>query len=440
MVYITHLSPVTDAKKIGFTSLISIVIGSQIGSSVFMLPSELAGYGYYNVMGWMITGVAAMLLAAVFAMLANYFPKTGGPHVFVQATFGETAAFYTGWTYWVISWFSSTAVIITAVEYLLPVIGSNSPLLSTTLQILLIIIIMLVNLKGVHAAGHTEIVLTVLKCVPLIIIPAIALLYFNVELLDTAPSIQTQQPLSIMSELSLLMLWGFVGLECATAPAGSVINPKSTIPLAIVLGTLIVALTYLINSIALMGIIPADVLKQSSAPYVDVSQILFGGDWYILMAIITSAVCIGTLNAWVLTSGQIALGLAQDKLFPKCFLTLNSHGAPKLGIVISCLGTIPFLLFLNASAIRHIVEYSGIAFLFVYLICAISLFKYELSHHTGYFKQLIALLACLFCLWVLVNTSTDKLLISTVFLLSGIPIRVYLMRQREKTLQVTEHA
>lgn len=419
------------AQKLGFSSLISIVIGSQIGSSVFMLPSELAGYGYYNIIGWLMTGVAAIVLASVFALLASRFPKTGGPHVFSQAAFGKTVAFYSGWTYWVISWFSSTAVIITAIEYLLPIFGNVTNTTATAMQISLILVIMWVNLRGVCAAGRTEILLTCLKCIPLLIIPITALFYFQSDYLIIEPTIQKRAPGSVMSELALLMLWGFVGLECATAPAGSVIKPRTTVPLAIITGTAIVAVTYLINSIALMGIIPPNELQLMTAPYVDVSQILFGGDWYILMAIITSIVCIGTLNAWVLTSGQIALGLAQDKLLPPNFAVLNKFDAPKLGIVLSCMGTIPFLIFLDASSIRNIVEYSGVAFLFVYLISAIALAKLQIDWNAPHYQRVVPLIAGVFCLWVLGNTNLKTIALSCLFILSGTPIRLYLRASSE---------
>ena len=135
----------------------------------------------------------------------------------------------------------------------MPVIGSNSNELATTLQISLVSLVMLINLRGIQAAGFSEIILTILKCIPLLIIPIIALFNFNFDYLQIQAPVSDQSFASIMSKLTLLMIWGFVGVECATAPAGSTHNPKRNIPLAIITGTGIVAAIYLLNSIAIMG-------------------------------------------------------------------------------------------------------------------------------------------------------------------------------------------
>ncbi|KJV91292.1 putrescine-ornithine antiporter domain protein [Rickettsia amblyommatis str. Darkwater] len=68
-----------------------------------------------------------------------------------------------------------------------------------------------------------------------------------------------------------------------------------------------------------MGLIPASELISAKAPYADAASLLFGGKWSSVMTVIASIICIGTLNAWVLTSGQIALGL-QKTVYYRNFL------------------------------------------------------------------------------------------------------------------------
>lgn len=131
---------------------------------------------------------------------------------------------------------------------------------------------------------------------------------------------------------------GFIGLESATTPAGAVENPSKTIPRAIVLGTLTVALIYILNSLGIMGVVPSTQLMNSHAPYVDAAQVIFGGNWHLLISLLASIVCIGTLNAWMLTSSQIAFGLAQDGLFcQKCLkniINLVRHIIVLLSVVL----------------------------------------------------------------------------------------------------------
>ena len=416
------------SNKLGFWSVFSIVTGSQIGSGVFMLPGSLAPYGVWGLFGYLVAGGGALALCYVFASLCARLPYTGGPHVYVQHAFGKTAGFFSGWTYWLISWISTTAVVVTSIGCLSPFFVNYSPVFYLLLEIILLIIITLINLKGVHIAGSTEFFLTLLKFVLLIILPVVALFYFNKQNLVVNKTIElSQSNFNILSKVTFLTLWGFIGLESATTPADAVYNPSVTIPKAVILGTLSVALLYVLNFIGVMGAVPAQILIDSKAPYVDVAQYIFGGNWHFLIAVVISIVCIGTLNAWVLTSGQIALGLSQDGLMPKIFSKKNKYNAPVVALIISNIAIVPLLIFIAsksfAEQILIIIDLSITAFLFVYLICCLSFFKLLLKEKkhkiSNYF---ICGVALMFCLWVIYATPGNILLLSCLFVVSGIPM------------------
>ena len=156
-------------KKLGFGAVLAIVFGSQIGSGIFVVPSALAPFGTFSVLGWILAGLGALLLAFVFAGLCEAFPKTGGPHVYVHKMFGRLPAFFTGWTYWLISWISSSVVVITAIACLHPFFGEyQSPLLYLALEILLLISLTYINCRSVVLSGKLQFVLTVLKFIPFV--------------------------------------------------------------------------------------------------------------------------------------------------------------------------------------------------------------------------------------------------------------------------------
>lgn len=429
----------SNTQKLGFWAVFALVTGSQIGSGIFMLPSALAPYGKFSIIGWLIAGAGAILLALVFAQLCAWFPKTGGPHVYVQHAFGNSAAFFTGWTYWVISWISTAVVVIAAIGYLTPLLGIQSLVLNLILEILLLVSITYLNLQGAAVAGKAEFFLTLLKIIPLIIIPFFALFFFNASNLAPQTGLTFTESIPLLGRVVLLTLWGFIGLESATTPAQSVYNPSKTIPKAIVTGTLCVALIYLINSIAIMGIIPFDILAKSAAPYAAAVKIMVGGNWHLLISLIACLICVGTLNAWVLTSGQIALGLANDALVPSIFGKTNNAGAPVIPLLISCLGTIPLLVAtINhglAAQVLTIIDFSVTAFLFVYAICCSAFLKIVmqkrqlLTHWWIHF--LYGMLALLFCGWIIYNTPLRALLIASFFCLSGIPLYIsFLVRKK----------
>lgn len=415
------------SKKIGFWSVFAIVTGSQIGTTVFIAPVSLAPYGFFSLMGWLLSGVGAISLCLVFAGLCSRYPETGGPHAYIKNLFGPVAAFFTGWTYWIVSFVSTTVVVITAIASLNPFLGSISQFSEIVLQITLLAAITLLNLRGVQAAGKVEFILIVLKFIPLIIIPAAALFYFKESNFILAKSIKSLPTSTVLSQVTLLTFFGFIGLECATAPAGEVENPSVTIPKAIIVGTLSVASLYFLNSIGIMGMLPGSELAIAKAPYIDVSKAIFGGKWYLLVSLVASIVCIGTLNAWILASGQIVLGLAQDQLMPKVFARKNIHGAPYFGIILSSL-VIAVLLVLTAQGslskqINAIIDISVSSFLFVYLICSLAFFKLKIQEKSlSIFNALYGCFAIIFCVWVICKTQIDTLLIALLFVLSGLPM------------------
>jgi len=416
------------SRKIGFWSVFALVTGSQIGTGVFMLPAALAPFGIMSLGGWVISGLGAVMLALVFAKLCSQFPRTGGPHAYVQAMFGNSAAFFTGWTYWVISWVSTCAVITGCIGYLSPLIGDHPPFVDLILEIVLLLMITAVNFRGVKVAGNVEFFLTALKTIPLLLVPVAALFFFKPSNFAVIEHVSSPWDLSqMLSHVALLTLWGFVGLESATTPAGSVENPAKTIPRAVVMGTLFVAILYVINSISIMGATPASVLATSKAPYADTARFIFGGNWHLGISLIAAIVCIGTLNAWMLASGQIALGVAQDGLMPAIFARKNKHGAPWWALLISCAGIVPLLFLTQDQNLAHqvntIIDFSVTAFLFVYGICCLAYLKmlYQ-SQKSSFLQWLCGLIALSFCIWVIAATPAKTLLISSGFTLSGLPI------------------
>ncbi|HQS84063.1 MAG: amino acid permease [Alphaproteobacteria bacterium 16-39-46] len=421
------------SRKIGFWSVFALVTGSQIGSAVFMLPANLAPYGILGLMGWAISGVGAVALALVFGKLCSWLPRTGGPHVYVNKAFGPHFAFFTGWTYWVISWVSTPVVIVASIGYLTPLIGVHSSSFNLSLEIGLIFIITLLNLQGVKAAGRAEFFLTLLKIIPLIVMPIMAFFIFNKDCFLTELPVSSNSISHSLSAVTLLTLWAFIGVESATTPAGSVENPSKTIPKAIVLGTICVAILYFFNSLSIMGVVPGSELMNSPAPYADAAQRIFGGNWHLIISVMASIVCIGTLNAWVLASGQISSGLAQDGLLPGFFAKKNKKEAPYYSLFMSFFGIVPLLILTSqenlARQMNMILDFSVTAFVFVYLICCFAFFKLLPSHQKRtFFVYVYGGVALLFCVWILYETPLKTLLISGAFTVTGIPL--FLWRYR----------
>ena len=274
-------------NKMGFAAVLAIVFSSQIGAGILTLPSQLAPYGMFGVYGWIFAGVEAMLLAFIFSELCSIFPITGGPHIYVQKTFGNTAAFFTGWTYWVASLVSNIVLVITAIGCLAPFFPSASPIFYTILEIFLLLMLMWVNCTSIKLSGRLETVLTLLKFIPFAIVPVAILGKFDASNINLLPIHADQSSFNLLISVLSTSFFCFIGVECATTPAGSVENPSKTIPRAILFGTFCVTLIYFINNLAVMGILSSEILAKSSAPFVDAVRIAFGTNISFALAIIT---------------------------------------------------------------------------------------------------------------------------------------------------------
>ncbi|MDR2067543.1 MAG: amino acid permease [Holosporaceae bacterium] len=411
------------SKKLGFKSVFAIVFGGQVGSGIFMLPATLAPYGIWAVFGWCLSGLGAILLAIVFGELCSRFPNTGGPHAYVKETFGQIPSFFVGWCYWLVSWISTSVVIVASIAYLNPFIGNVSSFASLLLEIALLVVLAAVNCKSVGLAGKMEFFLMILKFMPFIIVPALIIQDFNLANITVSTDLAHLSPFRLLSSVTVLCLWGFIGVECATTPAGSVQNPSKTIPRAIILGTCAVALVYFINSTAIMGVMPGSSLAASKAPFADAVNIVAGKNISLLLSLAASIVCAGTANAWVLTSAQASLGLAQDGLLPKIFAKRNSEDSPYVGVLISCFGTVVILVLTKNESISeqvaHIVNFSVTAFLMVYIICCAAFLKIMLKERRiG--KLIIGTLAATFCSLTVADAAWQSILISVLFFASGV--------------------
>ncbi len=426
-------------KKMGFWSVSSLVIGSQIGSGIFLLPASLGAFGAIGLTSWLITATGAILLALVFARLCTRFAKTGGPHVYVEAAFGKTAAFYCAWTYWVISWVSTTAVLIAIVGYLTPVLGKMTSIATITVEIVVLGLIMWINVLGVRRAGQVEFVFALLKILPLLIVPVAGLWFLNTS--HFTPFNPTEYTtLGALNAAALFTLWGFIGVESATTPADSVDNPQKTIPRAIVFGTLIVAFVYMFSTFVIMGVLPSSLLTHSVAPFSDAASVIFGGNWHIFISLAAAIVCIGTLNAWVLTSSQIALGAANDGHFPAIFSVKNKNNVPIWGLVISSMGIIPILLLtLDVDLIAQvntIIDVSVTAFLLIYLGCVVSYLKLWAvdwqAKKSKIIECVIGIFALIFCGWALWSSGFTVVFYALLITGTGIPIYVWKQNNRSK--------
>ncbi len=429
------------SKEIGLWTATSLVIGNMIASGLFMLPATLAIYGGISLVGWLISGAGAICLALVYSWLSKLQPSaTGGPYAYTREGMGTFPAFLVAWGYWISVWCTNAAIAVAFVSYLtafIPALGSN-PFLSIGTGLSAIWFLTWINTKGIREAGLVQIITTILKLAPLLVITIGGLFYLNAD--HFIPfNVSSQSNLSAITSTTTLTLFAFLGLECATIPSGNVKNAEKTVSRATIIGTLLTTFIYIAGTVAVMGLIPPSILQASQAPFADAAASIWGEEARYLVAGGAVISTFGALNGWILIQGQMPMAAARDHLFPRIFAKENKNGTPAIGIIISSL-LISVLMSLNftrtlADTYTFMVLLTTLTVLVPYLFSIISFVMLASKHETlSGFKLVIAVFAFLYSMWAIIGAGEETVYWGFVLLMAGLPFYAYIQIKRNSSL------
>jgi APA family basic amino acid/polyamine antiporter len=423
---------VKEERQLGIWSCAALVVGNMIGSGIFLLPASLAAFGTVSLLGWGFTAAGSIFVALVFARLASIVPKAGGPYAYTREAFGDFAGFWIAWGYWVALWSGNGAIAIAFASYLsvfFPWIAQNR--WSTgVIAAAAVWTLTAVNCSGIRRAGELQVVTTILKLAPLVLLATVGLFFIDSD--NLTPFNASGKPLfSAVSAVAALTLWSFLGLESATVPAGNVKDPEKTIPRATVVGTIVTAVVYVLSTVTVMGALPRESLATSGAPFADAARAMWG-DWaYYLVGFGAVISCFGALNGWMLLAGQVPMAAARDGLFPRAFARLNNRGVPAFAMIFAAI-LISILLIFNYSGTSGLVE----IFSFIILLATLSsLVPYAFCSLAPLLLQrsrrgwLLCAIAFAYSVWAAWGSGAETVLYGFILFLLGIPAYVLLRRE-----------
>ena len=426
----------TKSQKIGLLTTTSLVVGNMIGVGIFVLPAVLSSYGSISLLGWIFTATGALILAKIFSNFSRIIvSKSGGPYIYSKAGFGDFIGFLVAWGYWIACWVGNGAIaiaIIGAASFFIPELATNS-ILSVSLGLALIWIFTWINARGIKDSGKIQLVTTIFKILPLLFVIIVGLFFFE---FDNFPAFNLtgESNFSAISAVATLTLYAFLGIECATIPAGNIENPDKTIPRATMLGTIIVTILYILGTVVLFGVLPLDILQNSPAPFAEAAKIIGGnyGGYFVAVGVLISG--IGVLNGWILITGQISMATAKDDLFPDFFKKENKNGAPVNGFIIGgVLSSIVMLMNYTEGLVEQfefIVQLTVLVILMPYLFTAASyaLIVIEKKLHTkSWIKTFIlSALGFAYSFWAIYGSGYETVFYGFLLMLIGIPVYIYM--------------
>ncbi|MFE1901304.1 APC family permease [Streptomyces yangpuensis] len=337
-------------RSFGLTVATALIIGTIIGVGVFNLPTSLATYGPISLVSMGLTTVGALALALLFAALSRRMPADGGPYAYARTAYGNTLGFFSAWSYWITAWAGNAAIAVGWVLYVEVFLNKgHNRFVSVLLVLVGLWLPALVNLVGVRQMGLVQVVTTVLKFAALAFMATVGL--FFVDGANYSPAnISGESTVAAIGGGMAIGLFSYLGVETVAVAAGKVRDPDRNIPRSTVIGTLATAVVYMLSLVAVFGILPAERLKDSTAPFSDAANAIFGGTWagnVMAVAVIISG--LGALNGWTMICAEMPLAAAHDGLLPARFKQLSGKGVPAFGVVVSTV----------LASVAVIVNYSG---------------------------------------------------------------------------------
>jgi APA family basic amino acid/polyamine antiporter len=425
--------PAAGGRTLGFWMATALVVGNIIGAGIFAMPAALAPYGLNALTGWLVTVLGCACLALAFAELARRFPRDDGPYAYTLRAFGPWAAFFVMWCYWVSVWVANAAIAIAVIGYVLyfvPQLAAN-PLAPPVAALGLVWLFVLINLRGARTAGWVQVLTTALK-----LLPSFAVILLGLGVLITRPHLYTQHlppnPASWreVASVSSLTLFAMLGLECATIPAARVRDPARNIPRATLAGTLIAAGLYVCISVVPMFLIPQAQLAASGAPFADLFAQRLGGQWGGWIAAFCAISGLGALNGWTLVIGEVTQSMARHGGFPQGLAQENSRAAPARAFILSGIVTSVMLLMNYVGSVGSVFAFFSVAATILtiplYVLDPLAVLRLRRAGDTtrsvGPFTAAAAILAVVYCAWIVWGVEAKPLIWGTLLGVAGIPV------------------
>ncbi|MDG2536918.1 amino acid permease [Dyella jiangningensis] len=425
-------------KKMGLVGASSLVVANMVGTGLFLLPSSLANVGSVSILGWVVAAIGASALGLVFAHLAMVEPKAGGPYAYARDHVGRFPAFQTNLLYWFANVIGNVAIAVSVTGYLAIFFPSlKHPWVANACTAAIIWLFVWVNTRDAKLVGGFTTVSTIAGIVPIAFVGLFGWFWFQPQVFMESWNPGGVPLHSAIERSASIALWAFLGVESAAVSAGVIENPKRNVPLATIIGLLISTVIYISCCTVLMGVIPGKELRISGAPFAEAARMMLGPWAAIGISLAAILKAAGSLVGWILIVAQSAQAAANDGMFPARFAQTNRHGMPVQNLVITGLMMMVMLLVSTspdvATQFAHITDATVILMSVPYIYSVVAMWRLNrtLGMTSGKMQLFIVvgLVACLYCLSVVLGQSAELDRKALLVLLISTPLFALIKRR-----------
>ncbi|CAM3261002.1 Amino acid permease [Sphingomonas antarctica] len=401
----------------------------MVGSGVFLIPAQLAPYGWTGLVAWGVAIPGALLIAYILSELAAARPGATGAVAIVGEGLGPLPGLIIGWSYWVAVWAVNAIIALTAVRYLARFVPelTATPLATALGATALVWALTALNLGGARGAGRFQVATTLLKLLPLI---AVVLILIGLAFGSSGQfSASPHTPFSggSLSTALTLTFFPLVGFECASLAAERVRDPARNILRATLFGTALTGAFYFVISNGIVFALPEATVAAADAPVAMFVEIFWGRGAGLIIAAFAAIAAIGCLNGWVLMQGELPLGMARAGLLPRWFAHTTGRDASARSVLLASglasllilSGTIPGM----ENVLNFMLRLTTASTVWLYAGACVAALRLGIA-------RVPAAIGLVFCAWVLAGAGVEAVVLSIALMLTAVPL--YWLRPREQ--------
>ncbi len=377
------------SRDLGASHAISIVIGTIIGSGIFLVPAEMmqaVGSARLVYLAWILGGLLSFAGAVTYAELGAMKPQAGGEYIYIRDAYGPVPAFLYAWTWFAIAKPASIATLATGIIRVLGTFPAlaffnqdllRHPFAVTYGQIVAIAaaaVITGLNYIGVKRAGEFQLLFTILK---LGIILAIAAACFTASS-GTWHNFASRYAGAAggfggFMAAMIAALWAYDGWNDLNMVSGELHNPGKTIPFALIAGVGVVGALYMVTNAAVQYVLPAAAVAASPRPASQATAVAIGLSGAAIVSAAMALSMLVALNGTVMSGARIPYAVARDGYFFRALADVHPRfHTPDVALLVQF--ALSAILLLFAGSFRQLFSLAIFAEWLFYLVATSTVF------------------------------------------------------------------
>jgi APA family basic amino acid/polyamine antiporter len=338
-------------RDLGVWGAASIVVGTVIGSGIFLVPKSMVmnvGSAQMVIFVFIFGGLLSLAGALTYAELSAAMPEAGGEYVYLREAYGPFSAFLYGWTQMWVAKSGSIATLATAfftymanffpalegviTEVHLPILGLLTIKSGQIFAMVVVALLGWLNYYGVRVGGNVQVGVTIVKVGLIALLIIVGLTFSGGATANFGTSIPAAGGVAGFFAALVAALWAYDGWNNVSMVSSEIKNPQKNLPLALVFGTLAVMAIYILANLAYFYVLPASGVAGSDRVAAEMMRRVWGAGGANAVSIAAMISIFAALNGSILTGSRVPYAMARDGLFfksigevhPKYFTPANS--------------------------------------------------------------------------------------------------------------------